>query len=121
MSTVAASTRPATAASKPRSGDGILASPKMVAIMVLGAASGFPNQITESGVAGAGSKDCGASNTDIGAGRTSRCRYLLKFQRAPAIDRYPLPLLGRRRGWVALMQLCLARGDCGYSRCRTPR
>jgi PAT family beta-lactamase induction signal transducer AmpG len=106
MSTVAASTTQATAAPQPKWRD-ILASPKMVAIMVLGAASGFPNQITESALQ-AWLKDSGASNTDIGILSYVALPYLLKFLWAPAIDRYPLPFLGRRRGWVALMQLCLA-------------
>jgi len=34
--------------------------------------------------------------------------YLLKFLWAPFIDRYPLPLLGRRRGWMLAMQAALA-------------
>lgn len=106
MSTVAASTTPATAASKPRWRD-ILASPKMIAIMVLGAASGFPNQITESALQ-AWLKDSGASNTTIGVLSYVALPYLLKFLWAPAIDRFPLPFLGRRRGWIAVTQLCLA-------------
>jgi PAT family beta-lactamase induction signal transducer AmpG len=106
MSTVAASSTPAQASPQPKWRD-ILASPKMVAIMVLGAASGFPNQITESALQ-AWLKDNGTSNTDIGVLSYVALPYLLKFLWAPAIDRFPLPFLGRRRGWVALMQLCLA-------------
>jgi PAT family beta-lactamase induction signal transducer AmpG len=34
--------------------------------------------------------------------------YLLKFLWAPFVDRYPLPLLGRRRGWILVMQIALA-------------
>jgi PAT family beta-lactamase induction signal transducer AmpG len=36
--------------------------------------------------------------------------YLLKPLWAPFIDRYPLPLLGRRRGWILAMQVGLAAG-----------
>ncbi len=106
MSTVAASTTQATPAAKPRWRD-ILASPKMVAIMVLGAASGFPNQITESALQ-AWLKDSGATNTTIGILSYVALPYLFKFLWAPLIDRYPLPFLGRRRGWIALTQLALA-------------
>lgn len=108
MSTTAASTTaPAAApAEKPRLRD-ILASPKMVAIMALGAASGFPNQITESALQ-AWMKDSGATNTTIGVLSYVALPYLFKFLWAPFIDRYPLPLLGRRRGWIALTQLALA-------------
>jgi PAT family beta-lactamase induction signal transducer AmpG len=34
--------------------------------------------------------------------------YLLKPLWAPLIDRYPLPFLGRRRGWIMAMQLAMA-------------
>jgi MFS transporter, PAT family, beta-lactamase induction signal transducer AmpG len=85
----------------------VLASPKMLAIVVLGAASGFPNQITES-VLQAWMKDSGATLTTIGILSYVALPYLFKFLWAPLIDRYPLPLLGRRRGWVFVMQLALA-------------
>ena len=85
----------------------LLASPKMLAILVLGAASGFPNQLTESALQ-AWLKDAGATNTTIGVMSYVALPYLLKFLWAPFIDRYPLPLLGRRRGWMFVMQLALA-------------
>jgi MFS transporter, PAT family, beta-lactamase induction signal transducer AmpG len=87
----------------------VLASPKMLAIVLLGAASGFPNQITES-VLQAWLKDSGASNTLIGLISYVSLPYLLKPLWAPLIDRFPLPLLGRRRGWILVMQLALAAG-----------
>jgi MFS transporter, PAT family, beta-lactamase induction signal transducer AmpG len=104
MSTSSATVAVPTA--KPRLRD-VLASPKMLAILVLGAASGFPNQITESALH-AWLKDSGATNTTIGILSYVALPYLLKFLWAPLIDRYPLPILGRRRGWVLLMQLALA-------------
>jgi MFS transporter, PAT family, beta-lactamase induction signal transducer AmpG len=85
----------------------VLASPKMLAIMLLGAASGFPNQLTESALQ-AWLKDSGVSLTKIGVMSYVALPYLLKFLWAPLIDRYPLPLLGRRRGWILLMQILLA-------------
>jgi MFS transporter, PAT family, beta-lactamase induction signal transducer AmpG len=85
----------------------LLASPKMAAIMLLGAASGFPNQLTESALQ-AWLKDSGVSLTEIGVMSYVALPYLLKFLWAPLIDRYPLPLLGRRRGWILAMQVLLA-------------
>jgi PAT family beta-lactamase induction signal transducer AmpG len=79
----------------------------MLAIMMLGAASGFPNQLTESALQ-AWLKDSGVSLTKIGVMSYVALPYLLKFLWAPFIDRYPLPLLGRRRGWILAMQLLLA-------------
>jgi MFS transporter, PAT family, beta-lactamase induction signal transducer AmpG len=103
MSTSAAVAAPA---EKPKLRD-VLTSPKMLAIMVLGAASGFPNQITESALQ-AWLKDSGATNTTIGILSYVSLPYLLKFLWAPLIDRYPVPMLGRRRGWIFLTQLALA-------------
>ena len=79
----------------------------MLAILALGAASGFPNQLTESALQ-AWLKDAGLSNTMIGAMTYVALPYLLKPLWAPLIDRYPLPFLGRRRGWMLAMQLALA-------------
>jgi MFS transporter, PAT family, beta-lactamase induction signal transducer AmpG len=93
-------------AAKPRLRE-VLASPKMLAILILGAASGFPNQITESALQ-AWLKDSGASNTTIGILTYVALPYLLKFLWAPLIDRYPLPFLGRRRGWMFATQLAIA-------------
>src|ERR1700760_4501970 len=36
--------------------------------------------------------------------------YLLKSLWPPFVDRYPLPFLGRRRGWILVSQLLLAGG-----------
>jgi len=78
---------------KPRFRD-IIASRKMLVILALGAASGFPNQITESALQ-AWLKDAGSSNTRIGLFTYVAVPYLLKFLWAPFLDRYPLPFLGR--------------------------
>ena len=85
----------------------VLASPKMLAIMVLGAASGYPNQLTESALQ-AWLKDAGATNTAIGLMSYVAIPYLVKFLWAPLVDRYPIPILGRRRGWMLVMQIALA-------------
>jgi MFS transporter, PAT family, beta-lactamase induction signal transducer AmpG len=85
----------------------ILASPKMLVIMVLAAASGYPNQLTESALQ-AWLKDAHVSNTTIGLMSYVALPYLLKVFWAPLIDRFPLPFLGRRRGWILVTQLALA-------------
>jgi PAT family beta-lactamase induction signal transducer AmpG len=96
----------AAASSGPRLRE-VLADPKMLAIMGLGAASGFPNQISDSTLQ-AWLKDSGATNTAIGILSYVALPYLLKFLWAPLLDRYPVPLLGRRRGWMLVIQLAMA-------------
>ncbi|HEX4583843.1 MAG TPA: MFS transporter [Burkholderiaceae bacterium] len=85
----------------------ILTRPRMLVLLALGAASGFPNQVTESALQ-AWLKDLHISNTDIGVLSYVSLPYLLKFLWAPLLDRFPLPLLGRRRGWILATQLLLA-------------
>lgn len=99
-------TRPATAEKRPPLRE-ILASPKMLAIMVLAGSSGFPNQITETAFQ-AWLKESHVSNTTIGVMSYVALPYLLKFLWAPFVDRFPLPFLGRRRGWILVMQIALA-------------
>jgi PAT family beta-lactamase induction signal transducer AmpG len=53
-------------------------------------------------------KDFGVSNTTIGIFSYVAIPYLLKPLWAPFLDRYPLPLLGRRRGWILVTQLAIA-------------
>ncbi len=103
-STSAALEKTATAKPSLRS---VLASPKMFAIMVLAASSGYPNQLTESALQ-AWLKDSGASNTLIGLSSYVALPYLLKVFWAPLVDRFPIPLLGRRRGWILLTQVLMA-------------
>jgi PAT family beta-lactamase induction signal transducer AmpG len=78
----------------------------MLAILALGAASGFPNQISESTLQ-AWLKTAGSTNTTIGLLTYVGLPYLLKFLWAPLLDRYPLPILGRRRGWILATQLAM--------------
>lgn len=107
MSTVTATSAAASApAAKPTLRE-ILANPKMIAIMALGAASGFPNQITESAMQ-AWLKDSGVNLATIGVLTYVSLPYLFKFLWAPLLDRYPLPFLGRRRGWILVTQVMLA-------------
>ena len=99
MSSDAAGARPTLGA--------VLASPKLLLLLALGAASGFPNQITESALQ-AWLKDAHISNTQIGIVTYIAIPYLLKALWAPLLDRYSLPWLGRRRGWILGSQALLA-------------
>jgi PAT family beta-lactamase induction signal transducer AmpG len=94
------------APAKPRIRD-ILRQPRMLAILLLGAASGLPNPLSES-ILQAWLNDFGISNTKIGLLMYVGLPYLLKPLWAPLLDRYTPPLLGRRRGWILLFQLLLA-------------
>jgi len=94
------------AARKPRISD-VLRQPRMLAILLLGAASGLPNPLSES-ILQAWMASMGISNTKIGLLMYVALPYLLKPLWAPLLDRYAVPWLGRRRGWIATIQLVLA-------------
>src|SRR5688572_32961473 len=81
--------------------------PRMLAVLLLGAVSGLPNQYSES-ILQAWFTDLGVSNTKIGLLMYVALPYLLKPLWAPLLDRYSVPWLGRRRGWIATIQLLLA-------------
>ena len=85
----------------------VLTQPRMLAILLLGAASGLPNPLSEA-VMQAWLTDLGLSNTRIGLLMYVALPYLLKPLWAPLLDRYSLPWLGRRRGWIVFIQLLLA-------------
>jgi PAT family beta-lactamase induction signal transducer AmpG len=93
-------------AGKPRIRD-ILAQPRMVAILLLGAASGLPNPLSEATMQ-AWLHDLGFGNTKIGLLMYVGLPYLLKPLWAPLLDRFTPPWLGRRRGWILVFQLLLA-------------
>ncbi|NKC00990.1 MAG: MFS transporter [Pseudomonadales bacterium] len=49
----------------------------------------------------------GVSLTAIGFFTLVTYPYTLKFLWSPILERYSLPFLGRRRGWMLVMQICL--------------
>jgi PAT family beta-lactamase induction signal transducer AmpG len=93
-------------AGKPRIRD-ILRQPRMLAILLLGGVSGLPNQLSES-ILQAWFTDLGFTKTRIGLLMYVALPYLLKPLWAPFLDRFSVPWLGRRRGWILVFQLTMA-------------
>ena len=79
----------------------------MLAVLLLGAVSGLPNPLSES-ILQAWFTDLGFTNTRIGLLMYVALPYLLKPLWAPFMDRFSVPWLGRRRGWISLIQLVMA-------------
>ncbi len=78
----------------------------MLITLMMGFASGLPLLLTGS-VLQAWMKDEGVDLTTIGLFALVGLPYTLKFLWAPLIDRYTPGLLGRRRGWLLISQVCL--------------
>jgi PAT family beta-lactamase induction signal transducer AmpG len=80
---------------------------RVAPLLVLGFASGLPLALT-SGTLQAWATVEQVSLQSIGFLTLAGTAYTLKFLWAPLVDRYAPPGLGRRRGWVFLMQWLLA-------------
>ncbi len=76
-------------------------------ILLLGFSSGLPLQIVLSTVQ-VWYVSSGVDIKTIGLLSLVSFPYTWKFLWSPLIDRYIIPLFGKRRGWVAIMQLLLA-------------
>jgi len=72
----------------------------------LGFASGLPYALTNTTLQ-QWFVDAGVDIATIGLFTLVGLPYVLKVLWAPVLDRYPLPLLGRRRGWLLVLQLAL--------------
>lgn len=80
---------------------------RMLLALLMGFASGLPLLLTGS-VLQAWLKDSGVDLKAIGLFALVGLPYTLKFLWSPLFDRYALPLFGRRRGWLLIVQLALA-------------
>ena len=90
----------------------------MLVAMIMGFSCGLPLLLTIS-VLQAWMKDEGVDLTVIGMMALVGLPYTVKFLWAPLLDRYTLPFLGRRRGWMLIAQLALALAIAGLG-CTSP-
>jgi len=77
-----------------------------MAVLVLSFASGLPYNLTGFTVQAWLASE-GLDIKTIGIFTLVSLPYLFKFLWAPFLDRYLPPILGRRRGWILIYQLCL--------------
>ncbi len=80
---------------------------RLVVVVALGFASGLPLALTGQAMQAWLSAE-GLDVATIGFLSLVGLPYTFKFLWAPLMDRFELPLLGRRRGWVVATQLALA-------------
>ena len=90
----------------------------MLVAMIMGFSCGLPLLLTIS-VLQAWMKEEGVDLTVIGMMALVGLPYTVKFLWAPLLDRYTLPFLGRRRGWLLASQLALALAIAGLG-CTSP-
>ena len=88
----------------------------MLTAFVMGFACGLPLLLTVS-VLQAWMKDEGVDLTVIGLMALVGLPYTLKFVWAPFLDRFTLPLLGRRRGWMLVAQTALTVSIASLGQC----
>jgi MFS transporter, PAT family, beta-lactamase induction signal transducer AmpG len=80
---------------------------RLTAVLLLSFASGLPYNLTGFTVQAWLASE-GLDIKTIGIFTLVSLPYLFKFLWAPFLDRYLPPILGRRRGWILIYQLCLA-------------
>jgi PAT family beta-lactamase induction signal transducer AmpG len=80
---------------------------RLAAVTLLGFASGLPLALTGQAMQAWLTVD-GLDLAAIGFLSLVGLPYTFKFLWSPLMDRFELPLLGRRRGWLVLTQLALA-------------
>lgn len=79
---------------------------RFLVTFAMGMASGLPLLITIT-LMQAWAKEAGISLREIGLMALVGLPYTLKFVWAPIFDRFSLPFLGRRRGWLLTIQMTL--------------
>lgn len=84
----------------------LILSARMLVALVMGFASGLPLLLTIT-VLQAWMKEEGVDLTVIGLMALVGLPYTVKFLWAPVLDRFTLPFLGRRRGWLLIAQIAL--------------
>jgi len=84
----------------------VILSRRMLVALVMGFSCGLPLLLTM-GVLQAWMKDEGIDLTLIGLVNLVQIPYTWKFIWAPLMDRFTLPFLGRRRGWLLVAQAAL--------------
>jgi PAT family beta-lactamase induction signal transducer AmpG len=80
---------------------------RLIVVLLLGFASGLPLALTGQAMQAWLSME-GMDVATIGFLSLVGLPYTFKFLWAPLMDRFDLPWLGRRRGWLVLTQLALA-------------
>lgn len=92
----------------------LAAAHRLAVVTLLGFASGLPLALTGQAMQAWLSAD-GLDVATIGFLSLVGLPYTFKFLWAPLMDRFELPWLGRRRGWLVLTQLALAAALWGLS------
>jgi len=105
-------TEPATA--HPALWKQILLNKRMLICVFLGLSSGMPLYVLTQMVPG-WLRDEGVDLATIGLSTILTLSYNFKFLWSPLIDRFPVPVLGRRRGWILMTQILLLLSIGGFS------
>ncbi len=87
---------------------------RMVTLAILGLASGLPNVIATDTIA-AWLSEIGRDVKAIGLFALVTLPYTFKFLWAPLLDRFAIPGMGRRRGWLVVFQFMLAATLAGIA------
>jgi PAT family beta-lactamase induction signal transducer AmpG len=97
----------------------MLRSRRLASVALLSFASGLPLGIVWNAVP-AWMTQAGVDIKVVGLFSLAQAPWTFKVLWAPFVDRYPLPLLGRKRGWMVACQLALAGLGLGLAAASRP-
>ncbi|MCB2186390.1 MAG: AmpG family muropeptide MFS transporter [Deltaproteobacteria bacterium] len=89
----------------------VVLSRRMLVSLLMGFSCGLPLLLTM-GLLQAWMQQEGVDLATIGLITLVQIPYTLKFVWAPVLDRFTLPFLGRRRGWLLIIQFALIAAVC---------
>ena len=92
----------------------ILLNKRMLICVFIGLSSGMPLFVLTQLVP-AWLRSAEVDLATIGLTTIFSLSYNIKFLWSPLVDRFPIPLLGRRRGWILAMQIALLLSIGGFS------
>lgn len=95
----------------------IVTSPRVWLLFAMGFTSGLPLYLVGGTLSAWMTKEEVSLKT-IGFFSWVGTAYIFKFLWAPLLDRYALPFLGRRRGWILVTQVLVAAGLVGMANVR---
>jgi PAT family beta-lactamase induction signal transducer AmpG len=94
----------------------VFRSRRMAVLFAFGFSSGVPLMLTGQ-ILQAFARDSNVDTVRIAELSLIGLAYTLKFAWAPLLDRFQVPILGRRRGWVLVLQLALVVAICMLGMC----
>jgi PAT family beta-lactamase induction signal transducer AmpG len=92
----------------------VLRSPRLLCVVLLSLSSALPLGLVWTAIP-TWMTEVGVDIRVVGLFALAQAPWTFKFVWSPLVDRFPLPLLGRKRGWILAMQAVLLALSFGFA------